>query len=153
MIIVSDTSPLSALITVKQAELLTLIFGEVIIPNAVQAELLRFHTSLPQWLRVQSATDASLVDRHCEVVDRGEAEAIVLAQEIRADYVLIDERRGRRLAREQGLRVIGLLGIVLLAKRRDLIPSARELIEEMIRRSGVYLDEDTKNNALRSVGE
>jgi uncharacterized protein len=59
----------------------------------------------------------------------------------------------RRLAREQGLRIIGLLGIVLLAKRRSLIPSARTLIEDMIRLSGVYLDDEIKNSALRSVGE
>jgi uncharacterized protein len=153
MIIVSDTSPLSALITVNQADLLRLIFGEVIIPNTVRSELLRFHASLPEWLRVQAAADVELVDRHCEVVDRGEAEAIVLAKEVGADYILIDERRGRRLAREQGLRIIGLLGIVLLAKRRSLIPSARNLIEDMIHRSGVYLDDEIKNSALRSVGE
>jgi len=109
--------------------------------------------TLPEWLRVQAAADVELVDRHCEVVDRGEAEAIVLAKEIGADYILIDERRGRRLAREQGLRIIGLLGIVLLAKRRSLIPSARNLIEDMIRQSGVYLDDEIKNSALRSVGE
>jgi uncharacterized protein len=94
MIIVSDTSPLSALITVNQADLLRLIFGEVIIPNTVRSELLRFHANLPEWLRGEAAADVELVDRHCEVVDRGEAEAIVLAKEVGADFILIDERRG-----------------------------------------------------------
>jgi len=58
MIIVSDTSPLSALLTINQAELLKVIFGEVIIPNAVCSELLRFHPRLPEWLRVQAAANA-----------------------------------------------------------------------------------------------
>ena len=95
MIIVSDTSPLSALITVNQAELLRVIFGEVILPNAVRSELLRFHASLPEWLHVQAAADVSLVDRHCEVVDRGEAEAIVLAREIGATgYCIVGQTTG-----------------------------------------------------------
>src|SRR5205809_130507 len=112
MIIVSDTSPLSALLTIKQAELLKTIFGEVVIPNGVCSELLRFHPELLEWLKLQRPADMQLVERHCQVVDRGEAEAIVLAKELGADYLLIDERKGRRLARDQGLQVIGLLGVV-----------------------------------------
>lgn len=153
MIVISDTSPLSALLTVKQADLLPSIFGQVVIPVAVRSELLRFHPQLPEWLRVQAVADADLVARHAENVDRGEAEAIALAQEVKADYLLIDERKGRRLAQRQGLRVIGIVGVVLIAKRRRLISSARALIDQMVKESGIYLDENLKASALRSVGE
>ncbi len=53
MIVVSDTSPITALLAVEKAELLKQLFGEVVIPNAVETELLRTHPALPAWLRVQ----------------------------------------------------------------------------------------------------
>lgn len=83
----------------------------------------------------------------------GEAEAIELAKELRADRLLIDERKGRRLAPLEGVPVIGLLGVVLLAKRRQLIPSARALLQRLETEAGMYLSEDIRNAALRTVGE
>jgi hypothetical protein len=70
--------------------------------------------------------DSPRAEQYGLVVDLGEAEAIELAREVNADWLLIDERKGRKLAREAGLPVIGLLGVVLLARRNSLIPSARE---------------------------
>lgn len=125
MIVVSDTSPITALLAVEQAELLKQLFGEVIIPNAVETELLRTHPTLPAWLRVQSLQNSAKANLYARSVDRGEAEAIALAEELHADHLLIDERKGRRLAQQQGLPVVGLLGVILLAKRAQLVPSAR----------------------------
>lgn len=87
------------------------------------------------------------------LLDQGEAEAIELAKELRADLLLIDERKGRRLAAEEGVPVIGLLGVVLLAKRRGLIPSARALMEALRTEAGAYLSDELLDMALRSVGE
>ena len=70
-------------------------------------------------------------------MDDGEAEAIELARELRADGLLIDERKGRKLAAREGVAVIGWLGVVLLAKRKMLIPSARILIERLDREAGM----------------
>lgn len=153
MIVVSDTSPLTALLTVGEAGLLPRLFSEVVIPEAVQAELLRSHPQLPDWLRVRTVGDRHQVSQFAQIVDAGEAEAIVLAQEIHAEQVLIDERRGRRLAAQQGLRVVGLLGVVLLARQQRLIPSARTLLERLDREAGMYLAEDVRETALRTVGE
>jgi hypothetical protein len=125
MIVVSDTSPLTALLTVGEAELLVRLFVEVVIPEAVQTELRRSHPNLPAWLRVQLVHNVAKVRFYQQSVDRGEAEAIALAEEIRADHLRMDERKGRRLAQQHGLPVVGLLGVVLLARRRGLIPSAR----------------------------
>lgn len=86
-------------------------------------------------------------------MDEGAAEAIVLAEEVRADLLLIDERRGRRLAQQRGLPVLGLLGLVLIAKRRALIPSARQLLRRLHQEAGVFLDADLRERALRTVGE
>jgi len=131
MIVVSDTSPLTALIQCQSEEILLGLFNEVVIPEAVQKELLRFHASIPNWLQVKSVIEDERVDAFSSVVDRGEAEGIELAIELKADRLLIDERKGQRLAAREGVPVIGLLGIVLLAKQTGLIPSARGLLAEL----------------------
>lgn len=91
--------------------------------------------------------------RFLETVDAGEAQAIELAKEIHADRLLIDERRGRRLAVQQGLAVIGSIGIALLAKRNGLIPSARQLLDRLEREGGLYISTEIRESALRSIGE
>jgi len=153
MIVVSDTSPVTALLAVGKTELLKQLFGEVIIPSAVEIELLRTHTKLPAWLRVQPLQNFAKANLYARSVDRGEAEAIALAEELHADHLLIDERKGRRLAQQQGLPVVGLLGVVLLARRAKLISSARELLEELDREAGIYLTDELKEAALKTVGE
>ena len=153
MIVVSDTSPITALLTVEQGELLVQLFGEVVVPPAVEAELQRTHPALPKWLRVQSVQDTAKAALYARSVDRGEAEAIALAEELHADHLLIDERKGRRLAQQQGLPVIGLLGVVLIAKRANYISSARSLLNRLNQEAGIYLAEEVRDTALKTVGE
>ena len=153
MIVVSDTSPITALLAVKRAELLKQLFGEVVIPSAVETELLRTHPTLPAWLRVQSLQNSAKANLYAQSVDRGEAEAIAPAEELHADHLLIDERKGRRLAQQQGLPVVGLLGVVLLAKHARFILSARALLEELDREAGIYLTDELKEAALKTIGE
>ena len=153
MIVVSDTSPLTALLTVQKAELLLQIVGEVVIPDSVKNELSHSHDSLPTWLHVRPIKNKTQAQLYSKSVDVGEAEAITLAREIKADYLLMDERKGRRLAKQEGLTVVGLLGIVLIAKRTGLINSARALLLQLERQAGVYLGEKLKEDALKTVGE
>jgi hypothetical protein len=153
MIVVSDTSPLTALLTVGEADLLPKLFAEVVIPEAVRDELLRSHPRLPDWLRVAVVKDCDEVLRLAGVVDAGEAEAIELAKELHADRLLIDERRGRRLAVQEGVAVIGLVGVLLLAKRQQLIPSVGALLQRIEQEAGMYLSESIRDQALRLAGE
>ena len=153
MIVVSDTSPLTALLAIGEVEILPQLFAEVVIPSAVRDELLRNHSDLPDWLRVVIVKDSAEARRLMELVDRGEAEAIELAKELHADHLLIDERKGRRLAIKEGVSVIGLLGAVLLAKRRELIPSARAVLDRLEKEAGMYLSTEIREQALKSVGE
>lgn len=153
MIVVSDTSPLTALLTVGEADLLPKLFSEVVIPRAVSGELLRSHSSLPTWLRVETIRNPAEALRMAGEVDAGEAEAIELAKELQADRLLIDERKGRRLANQEGVPVIGLLGVLLLARRRQFLLSVRPLLQRLENEAGMYLAPDLKNRALKTVGE
>jgi len=85
MIIVADCSPLTALLTVGEADLLATLFSEVIIPTAVRDELLRGHDSLPDWIRIVRVENPGEAQRFAKIVDPGEAEAIELAKELDAD--------------------------------------------------------------------
>jgi len=153
MIVVSDTSPLTALLSVGEEKILPGLFGGVVVPKAVRDELVRSHTSLPDWLQVRAVEDPVAARRLSSLVDEGEAEAIELAKELRADLLLIDERRGRRVAAAEGVAVIGLLGVVVLAKRRGLIASARNLAGDLRDRAGFYLSTELIDRAVASVGE
>ena len=131
MIVVADTSVLINLCRIGRAELLPPLFHEIVVPPAVVAEyrdLVRRDTrfaglELPIWLRVQSPAPNPPGLRAFPELDRGEADALALAVEIRADAILLDERRGHQVAAGLGLVVIGLLGVLLRAKAAGLLPT------------------------------
>jgi uncharacterized protein len=153
MLVVSDTLPISAFLQIGRAELLLDLYQIVCIPEAVSAELSRFHNSLPSFVEVRKVIDRALVDSLLPRLDLGEAEAIVLAIETRADYLLIDERRGRLIAAQSGLPIIGLLGVLLLAKQRRLLPTVREILNELQNQAGFYLADDLIQKTLAAAGE
>ena len=80
---------------------------------------------------VRSVSDRALVAELRQRIDEGESEAIALALEIRADFVLIDDAAGRLVADEVGLRPIGALGVLLRAKRSGLIPRICPLMDRL----------------------
>src|SRR6266705_1562947 len=116
MIVVSDTSCITNLITIGAVDLLSSLFGEVIIPPAVERELRRTHPAMPGFIQVRVPADRAFIENLWRQLDQGEAEAIALAKELRADRLLIDEKDGRSIARREGLAIIGVLGILLLAR-------------------------------------
>ena len=95
MIVVSDTTAITSLIKIRRIELLRDLFGEALIPKAVRDELLKYHKALPEFLKIEMVKDEKAVSSLREEIDQGEAEAIILAQEIKADVLLIDEKHGR----------------------------------------------------------
>jgi hypothetical protein len=150
VIVVSDTSPITGLLRIGRASLLFKLFGDVFIPEAVRDELLRFHVSLPPELKVRSVQNAP---KSLKGLDRGETEAIILSKELGADFLLMDEKDGRAVAIEEGLRPIGLAGIVIAAKRTNLIASARDFIEELRAKGKVYMSDELRDEVLRQTNE
>jgi uncharacterized protein len=153
MLVVSDTSPISALLQIGHAELLQDLFETVCIPQSVSAELARFHNSMPSFIEVRAVLDRAHVDSLLPRLDVGEAEAIVLAIETHADRLLIDERRGRLIAAQTGLSIIGLIGVLLLAKERGLLPTIREVLNDLQAKAGFYVADELVQKALAAAGE
>lgn len=85
-------------------------------------------------------------------IGRGEAEAIVLAQEIHADAVVLDDATARRIAEGEGCRVVGLLGLLLEGKQHGLIPSVQPLLD-LMRTTGFFIGEGLYTDILRQAGE
>jgi predicted nucleic acid-binding protein len=134
MLIVADTSPIHYLILIQHDAVLPLLYTQVVIPPAVLGELQDEETPEPVRLRVAHppawfevrAPQQRIAATDMPKLGMGEREAIVLAQELRADVLLIDERDGRRAARSRALAVIGTLGVLEKAAAGSLIdlPSA-----------------------------
>lgn len=115
MKVVSDASPLIALSAIGRLSLLQHLFPEIVIPAAVHREIQAedrpgaSEVLQAAWIETQSVESGHLLSVLTEEPDPGEAEAIALALETEADVLLIDERRGRQVARRLGCRVLGLL--------------------------------------------
>ena len=138
MIVVSDTSPLRYLILVDHAHLIEEIFGHVLVPSAVEQELTdpstpqevrRWMSQRPSWIEVRSTRNPDL--ELLRQLDRGEAEAVQLAIDLKADMPLIDEFRGRNVAASCGVTVIGVLGILLESYRRLRIENPLEVLARL----------------------
>jgi uncharacterized protein len=129
------------------------LFQEVLIPQAVCDELGRNYKNLPIELKVAVAHDTADVARLRTLLDAGEAEAIALSKELQADAVLIDEKKGRRVAEEEGLTVVGLLAVIVLAREKQLISSVKELLDDLQTRGGFYVSARMRQKVLAEAGE
>ena len=149
--IVSDLTTLIILSNFNRFELLSNLFPQIIIPQAVYEELnAKVKTTLPPFIEVKKVSSSKLVDELKLLLDLGESEAIALAVELNSKLI-IDERRGRKVAMNMGITITGLLGIVYLNIKKSFISKtqakefldsavtdgyriSRFLIEEMFRR-------------------
>jgi hypothetical protein len=146
MPVVSNTSPILNLAIVDQLELLRGQFGEILIPNAVLEEL-KVDEERPGsqvireaissgLIQIQEVNNKPLAQLLKQTLDRGEAEAIALAIELRADWMLLDEREGRKVAKSLGLNVTGIFGILLRAKHIGELESLEPVINNLINKAG-----------------
>jgi uncharacterized protein len=157
VIVVSDTSPLTYLHQIEHFTLLRTLYDEVVIPPAVERELKeasRLHEHF-DWsiVRVANPINSKMVDSLSATLDRGESEAIVVASEINADLLLIDEADGREVASKLGIRHTGLLGVLLEGKRRGAIPEVASLIDRLVGKTSFRVRPDVRREVLRLAGE
>ena len=159
MPVVSNTSPLLNLAIIDQLDLLRQQFGEILIPKAVLEEL-RVVEMLPGsdhlrealvagWLQVREVNNPSLVQLLQRDLDRGEAEAIALALLLDADWIILDERDGRRIAKSFGLQVTGILGVVIRASRNGQISSLPLVINQLREEAGFHIAQNLLSQILK----
>lgn len=158
MIVISDTSPITNLIQIGKLDILKELFSEIIIPQEVYSELveLDFQENIlysVDWIQTKQISDQKLVNNLVRDLDRGEAESIVLAIELRADVLLIDEKKGRKIAKEYGVEITGLLGVLKNAKSKGLIEKLEPVLQELILRTGFRIHPKLYEQILKSVGE
>ncbi len=161
MIVVSDASPLISLATINQLEILQKLFEKVVVPIEVFREVTEFGSEMPgagdvkraSWIEVMECEDNRLVKALSLQLDPGEAEAIVLAIQLQADLLLIDERIGRRVAKEFKLTITGILGVLSRAKQEGILPAVKLTLDRLIKEAGYRFGKDLYEEILKTEGE
>jgi uncharacterized protein len=161
MIIVSNTSPISNLAGIEQLHILQKIYHQIIIPQAVYDELthqgagkvVNNAVKNADWLKVQSVNNRSMVKQLENKINVGEAEAITLALELNAKQLIIDERLGRREAKNLGLKITGVLGVLVIAKQRNIIQSVKPLLDDLINYQVFRVSEQLYQEILIATNE
>ncbi|MCL1473601.1 DUF3368 domain-containing protein [Argonema antarcticum] len=144
MIVVSDTSGICYLLLINQIEILQILYNVVTIPQTVADELSASESppvvkswiaNPPDWLQIQAMETVQSIE--LEKLDPGEREAILLAEQLKADLVILDDKAARRIALSRGLKIIGLLGILKDAARFSLLDL--ETTFEQLREVGFWV--------------
>lgn len=160
MIIVADTTPLSELSKIDKLDLLQALFGTVIIPQEVYQELTTGNhpavsaVKSASWIEVCSVKDRKKVQElQFETgLDLGECSAIVLAEELDAEQLLIDEKAGRKVALTRNLPILGLVGAIILAKDKQIVETVKDILDALINR-GTRISPKLYNYALITAKE
>lgn len=161
MIVVSDTSPIANLVVVGQLDLLRQLYGQVVIPPAVYAEINRAGAEHPAVRAIETATwitTKPVVNQTAAAslkleLDDGEAEAIALALELPADLLLLDERKGRMIAARLGLKFIGLLGVLVAAKQGGWLAQVKPVVDDLKSKAGFWISDELYAEVIRVANE
>lgn len=148
-LVIADTSCFIALSRVGGLQLLNDLYGSVVTTPAVVQE---FGSPLPHWVKVTEPKDQLHLRMLMLTLDRGEASAIALALEVSGCVIVLDERKGRNMARALGLSVTGTLGMLVKAKHKGLIPSLRPWLERF-QEAGFRYSREVETAVLRAAGE
>ena len=154
--IVSNASPLIVLLKINKLSILKELFGKSVVPEVVYKEIT---TKEPDkqifdkkgWIQTRNVTNIEMTTLLEKLVDRGEAEAIVLAKELKAT-LLIDDAKARKYAKLLNIDLIGTLGLLKIAKKNGLVQSVRKIIEKMLA-EGYYIEDKLVTKLLKDVGE
>lgn len=159
-VVVSDTSPIRALGHLNCLEWLNELFFEVVIPPAVEHELRSPPAGLPsidfsRWTFItkRAPREQQRVEDLSAILDRGESEAIVLAEELQSTAILMDELAGREIATRRGLTVVGTLGVLVRAKQQGLCDQIWPLLDRLQDEIHFFIAPALKTQILKQAGE
>ena len=157
MLLVADASALIALATCDGLSWLDALFGEVLVPEAVyrevtlanQPQAMRLHAYLQGKIRQVDMADFVYLDAYA---DAGETQAMVLYKSAGADYLLIDDKKGRKVAQINQIKTIGSVGVLIQAKKAGLIKHVKPSIDLIIA-SQIYMSTELINAVLAMADE
>lgn len=158
MVIISDTSALSCLIQVGKLDVLHLIFNEIIIPTTVFTEIskvdvFRIEIEAATWIKIRETRSSEIYEQLLERLDAGEADAISLSVELSADFLIIDERKGRKIATELGINVVGFAGVLVLAKKEGHVERVKPILDQAINEFNFSMSDRVYKQILKSAKE
>jgi len=156
--VISNTTPIITLLSISKLEILKDIYGEIIIPEAVYFEIesgknKSFYSDISKfdWINILAIKDTEPL-KYLNDLDKGEADVIVLANELKADLVIIDERVGREYAKHFNLNLTGTVGILLKAKELGIIGELKPLLCLMTK-NGIWLHKKLIDKILATANE
>ncbi|MEN8157765.1 MAG: DUF3368 domain-containing protein [Bacteroidota bacterium] len=156
--VVSNTTPLISLLKLSRLDILKDLYGVIFIPTAVFQEIeagksKKYYKDLSEieWINIVGIQDKQAVKYFLDL-DSGEAEAIVLATEINADLIVLDEKLGRFHAKHADLKVTGTMGLLIKAKKQGLIKELKPLLQELVNKD-VWISEKLIEEILNQAGE
>jgi predicted nucleic acid-binding protein len=160
MIVISDSTVFIGLAKIEKLSLLSNIFQKVYVPEAVYNEVVEKGRKKPGakevreslWIIKKKVSDNTQVNLLMVSLERGEAETLVLAKEMEADIILLDEEKARKSAVLAGFKVIGLIGILIIAKQMGLIKNIKPYIETL-QEKNFRISNKIVNKALKQAGE
>ncbi len=164
MIVISDTTPIISLLKAGQLKLLEKLYGIIVLPKAVYRELTENPVYEKEAAEVKEAEFLSIVAvkniKSVEVLqavtglDRGESEALIMYDEQNADLLLMDEHKGRSVAKQLKVRHIGTIGVLMLAFDRNLIQTKEvKFCIDMMLENGIRLERKLCNIVMEHIGE
>lgn len=160
MKVICDSTTLIGLAKVGKVDILEKLFSEVYIPEAVYDEVVVEGKGKPgakeienaDWIHCKKVQDQIDVEMLAGHIDRGEAEVLVLGKEMRVDWLIIDEDKARNSAFAAGFNVIGLVGLLVVAKRLEHIQDVKSILDEL-RVKRFYIDDEVYMMGLKASGE
>lgn len=129
MIVISDASPIIALHNIGHLGLLKDLYGELLVTDIVAKEI---NIDIPEWVGVVAAYDQSEFKYFLNILDAGEASSIALAKSKNAPLLIIDERKGRKIAAQEKIEIIGLIGVIVKAKKLRLIEKGTPILNLLV---------------------
>ena len=159
-IVVSDTTAITHLAKIGALNILHQLYPTIYIPEVVYSELTSHGSHISgayevksfPWIKILQVENLTEVKLLNETLDLGESEAIALAKEIKADVLIIDEKSGREQAESMGIKIVGVIGILLLAKRKNIVISIKPYLDHL-RCSGFRIGPQFYDRALELANE
>ena len=154
--VIANTTPLIALANIDRLELLHVLYGTIMVPQAVIDEIVREpakqRVQNASWIKVEAIRDPSQKDIFRARLHAGEVEVIILAREQKADLLIMDDDAAKKTAKFLGFNVTGTLGILLKAKREGYLEKVEPIMNEMIH-DGLFISDTVKRFVLKEAGE